>query len=539
MYRAYRAVMAPLLERPRRIWWTLGVVSLLLVGAVGLFLGRAVTVKMLPFDDKNEMQVLVDMPEGTTLERSLDQASELARAVARVPEVDGIQLYAGTAAPFNFNGLVRHYYLREGPEVADLQVNLVPKSDRGAKSHDVARRIRPLVDSAAAAAGLGARVKVVEVPPGPPVLSTLVAEVYGRDREEQIEVARRILELFEEQPGVVDVDWSLAAPRQELRFEVDREKAAMAGVSQARVAGVLRTALAGEAATHLAVPDSREPVPVRVRAGEDDRSSEGRLAGLHVASADGRMVPVSELTRAVRGEVPQVIDRKNGRRVIYVTADVAGQEESPIYAILDLGDRLDEIQLASGDPLGQLFTRGPRSVEQPVVKWDGEWQITYEVFRDLGIAFAGALVLIYLLIVAWFGSLTAPLIMMAAIPLTLIGIAPGHMLFGAFFTATSMIGMIALAGIMVRNAILLIDYLEARLAAGVELGDAILEAGAVRTRPIVLTAGTVVIGAMVILFDPIFEGLAVSLITGAVASTLLTLIVVPGIYFLARRGSET
>jgi multidrug efflux pump subunit AcrB len=278
-------------------------------------------------------------------------------------------------------------------------------------------------------------------------------------------------------------------------------------------------------------------VPVRVRLAEGARSGDERLGALHVVSASGQLVPVGELTRVEDATAPQVIDRKNGRRVVYVTADVAGEQESPVYAILDLKDRLAEIRLPSGTSLGQLYTRQPGLVEQPVVKWDGEWQITYEVFRDLGVAFAGALVLIYALIVGWFGSLKTPLIIMVAIPLTLVGIAPGHLIFGAFFTATSMIGMIALAGIMVRNGILLVDYIEARLGAGVPLKQAILEAGAVRTRPIALTAGTVAIGALVILFDPIFQGLAVSLITGAVASTILTLVVVPGIYFLAAGGA--
>jgi len=413
-------------------------------------------------------------------------------------------------------------------------VKLVPKGDRRAQSHDIARRIRSVVDSVASASGTGARIKVAEVPPGPPVLSTLVAEVYGRDRAAQEETARQVRDLFERQPGVVDVDWSQSASQRELVFAVDEEKAALSGVPKSAIVRSLRIALAGEAVTYLSAPASRLPVPIRVRLDEGSRSGGERLAGLHVASMTGGMVPLGELVDVEESVVPQVIDRKNGERVIYVTADVAGAEESPAYAILDMKDELARLPVVTGT-LGQLFTRQPRHVEQPVVKWDGEWQVTYEVFRDLGLAFAGALVLIYLLIVAWFGSLSTPLVMMAAIPLTLIGIIPGHLVFGAFFTATSMIGMIALAGIMVRNGILLIDYLEARLEAGADLRDAIIEAGAVRTRPIALTAGTVVIGAVVILFDPIFEGLAVSLIAGALVSTLLTLVVVPGIYFLMRR----
>jgi multidrug efflux pump subunit AcrB len=343
-----------------------------------------------------------------------------------------------------------------------------------------------------------------------------------------------------EASGVVDVDWSPWAPQREWRLDVDGEKAALSGVPRAAVVEALQVGLGGRVATWLANPESRVSVPVRVRLSEAGRSGEERLAGLHVASLDGSMVPVGELVRAEESRVPQVIDRKNGQRVVYVTGDVAGEQESPVYAILDLRERLGAIELPSGSRLGVLYARQPGFVEQPVMKWDGEWQVTYEVFRDLGIAFAGALLLIYVLIVAWFRSFTTPLVMMAAIPLTLIGIAPGHWAFGAFFTATSMIGMIALAGIMVRNGILLIDYLEARLEAGVPLKRAVIEAGAVRMRPIALTAGTVVIGALVILFDPIFQGLAVSLVSGAIASTLLTLVVVPGIYFLMRhrQGGE-
>jgi multidrug efflux pump subunit AcrB len=323
-----------------------------------------------------------------------------------------------------------------------------------------------------------------------------------------------------------------------VRLEVDAEKAALSGIPKEQVVGALRLALAGQTVSHVSVPEARDPVPLKVRVGEADRSGTDRLGRIHLGSPLGTMVPAGELVRAVDGTRPQVVDRKNGKPVIYVMAEVAGEEESPVYAILDLEKELDDIQVAGGTSLGRLFARQPEVTERPVMKWDGEWHITYEVFRDLGIAFAGALVLIYVLIVAWFGSFTTPLIMMSAIPLTLVGIAPGHLFFGAFFTATSMIGMIALAGIMVRNGILLIDYLESRIASGVPLREAVIEAGAVRTRPIALTAGTVVIGAIVILFDPIFQGLAVALITGAIASTVLTLVVVPGIYFLMKRGPE-
>ena len=534
-YRAYRRIMTPLLERPRRMAWALGIVAVLLLGATAMFLTRGVAVKMLPFDDKDEMQVILDLPEGTALETTTALALDVGRALAEVEEIEDVEVYAGTAAPFNFNGMIRHYYLRRGPNVADLQLNLVEKGERADQSHDIAKRVRPIVEGVVAASGTGARVKVVEVPPGPPVLSTLVAEVYGSDPVAQERVALQVREALAAAPGVVDVDWSLRDPQREWRLQVDAEKAALSGVPRAAVVEALQIGLGGRVATWLAVPESRAPVPIRVRLEEAARSGETRLAALHVASARGGMVPVGELVRAEEAGVAQVIDRKNGQRVVYVTGDVAGAQESPVYAILDLRERLGAIELPSGSELGVLYARQPGYVEQPVLKWDGEWQVTYEVFRDLGIAFAGAMLLIYVLIVAWFGSFTTPLVMMAAIPLTLIGIAPGHWLFGAFFTATSMIGMIALAGIMVRNGILLIDYLEARLAAGVPLEQAVIESGAVRTRPIALTAGTVVIGALVILFDPIFQGLAVSLVTGALASTVLTLVVVPGIYFLMRR----
>jgi len=533
IYRAYAWAMKPLLDRPRRLAVTLGAVAVLLVAATGLFVTRAVVVKMLPFDDKNEIQLIADLPEGTPLEESAALASELTHALTEIPEIERLQVYVGTAAPVNFNGLVRHYYLRTGSNVVDINLELVDKADRGAKSHDIARRIRPLIDRALADFSRDVSVKVVEVPPGPPVLSTLVAEVYGPSADTRRSVAQQVLGFFREHEGIVDEDWSVVSPQREVGLEVDVERTALAGVTKHRLVEALAIGLGGRVATHLADEGARTLVPVRVRLAEEDRSTLERLTALHVISVSGDMVPASELVRTTDTLVPESIDRKNGQPVVYVTADVAGVEESPVYAILDVDDQIDE----SG--IRQLFTRQPENVDQPVVKWDGEWQVTYEVFRDLGIAFAGALLLIYALLVAWFGSFVTPLVMMAAIPLTLIGIGPGHLAFGAFFTATSMIGMIALAGIMVRNGILLIDYLEARRAAGIPLRQAVIEAGAVRARPIALTAGTVVIGAIVILFDPIFEGLAVSLIAGSIASTALTLIVVPGIYFLVNRKPES
>jgi multidrug efflux pump subunit AcrB len=539
LYRMYRMVMAPLMASRARIWGVLGAVCVMLIAAASLFLTRAVPVKMLPFDDKSELQLIIDLPEGTPLEVTVALASDLGAAVGRVPEVSDVQLYAGVAAPFTFNGLVRHYYLRRSPHMADLQVNLVDKGDRDAESHDVALALRPIVQEIAAAFGEGASIKVVEVPPGPPVMSTLVAEVYGPDDAARLELAEVVRAGFEAHPSVVDVDWSLAAEQREVTFRVDDARAALTGVPKGAAAQALRIALAGDPVTAVSAPSARTEVSVRVGLSEAMRSGTDRLAGLQVRSLRGAMVPLSALTSVEEGFRPQPIDRKNGHRVVYVMAEVAGETESPVYAILDLTGELVLNRDGTESAVPQLFTGDPVDVQEPVLKWDGEWQITYEVFRDLGIAFVGAMLLIYVLIVAWFGSFVTPVVMMSAIPLTLIGIGPGHLAFGAFFTATSMIGMIALAGIMVRNGILLIDYLEARIADGVPLDEAVLEAGAVRTRPIMLTAGTVVIGAIVILFDPIFQGLAVSLITGAVASTVLTLVVVPGIYFLVRGGGRT
>ncbi len=533
IYRSYRAVMLPLLQRPRRLVGALVGVAVLLVASGSMFLTRTVRMKMLPFDDKDEIQVIVDMPEGSPLEATVAVAQDLARAAVAVPEVADVQLYAGVAAPFNFNGMIRHYYLRRGPGVADLQVNLAAKGERSRRSHEVALALRPLLLEAARRHDVDVRLKVAEVPPGPPVLATLVAEVYGPSAAERVELANRVAATLAEVPNVVDIDLSTTAPHDELYYRIQPDRAALAGIRPDRVVQALAVGVGGHVATHLEAPESRTPVPVRVRMERAARAGAGRLAGLHLSSGQGGMVPLAQVAEPISRSVPQSIDRKNGLEVVYVTAEVAGGDEGPVYAMLDVRDRI--AALAPSGDLPQFYRSAPTSAVRGAVKWDGEWQITYEVFRDLGIAFAGALVLIYVLIVAWFGSFSTPLVMMAAIPLTLIGIAPGHFAFGAFFTATSMIGMIALAGIMVRNGILLIDYLETRLADGVPLVDAVLEAGAVRTRPIALTAGTVVIGAVVILFDPIFQGLAVALITGALASTVLTLVVVPGIFFLMRR----
>ncbi|RMH19255.1 MAG: efflux RND transporter permease subunit [Acidobacteria bacterium] len=533
VYRLYRRLLLPLLLRPRRGALFLGAVAALLVASVALFPLRQVSVKMLPFDNKSEVQVIVDMPEGTPLEATQRVAREIADELATVPEVTDLQLYAGTAGPINFNGLVRHYDLRAGANVADLQVNLRHKKERAEQSHDVAKRLRRRL--APIAERHGAAVKVAEIPPGPPVLATLLAEIYGPSDAERLRVAEEVRRIFAATPGVVDVDWWVEAPQRKLVFEVDREKAALSGVPAAQVARTLRLVLAGEDAGTLHRDDELEPVPIRLELPRAERSSAAALGDVYLRSQFGEPVPLSELVRVRPTVLEPYRYRKNLKPVVYVAGEVAGEAESPVYAILDMKDRLAAIELPAGGVLQQYYRDEPTSGERAAMKWDGEWHITYEVFRDLGAAFGVVLVLIYLLIVGWFGSLRVPLVMMIAIPLSLVGILPGHLLFGAFFTATSMIGFIALAGIMVRNSVLLIDFVNLSLERGRSLAEAVLEAGAVRFRPIVLTAGTVVVGAFVILFDPIFEGLAISLMMGALASTLLTLVVVPLVYFMVEK----
>jgi multidrug efflux pump subunit AcrB len=528
--RLVKRVFAPLLASRLRRWALLGGVAVLLLASVALFPLRQAVVKMLPHDNKSELQVVVDMPEGTTLERTAAVARELAMAVRALPEVTDVQAYVGTSAPFNFNGLVRHYFLRSGPLVADLQVNLLPKHDRDRASHAFARELRPLL--APIAHRHGANVKVTEVPPGPPVLSTLVAEVYAPSAAERLALAGRVKGIFETTPGVVDVDWYVEGPGPRLELEVDREKAARAGVSPELVARTLRVALAGADAAHLADPRAREPVPVNLRLDRAQRSGVAGLLAIDVHGASGRLVPLSELVRPVEATRRPFVYHKDLRPVTYVLGDVAGAAESPVYAILDMGDRIGEIRDAGGRPLEVLFAGRPDDPTRSALVWDGEWQVTHDVFLDMGVAFAVVLVLIYLLVVGWFRSFVTPMIIMAPIPLTLIGIVPAHAVGGVFFTATSMIGFIALAGIIVRNSILLVDFVNLELEAGVPLAAAVTGAAAVRFRPIALTAAALVAGGLVILLDPIFQGLAVALIAGVIVSTALTLVVIPLLYHM-------
>jgi multidrug efflux pump subunit AcrB len=528
--RVYRRLFGPLLASRARRWILLGAVALLLVLSVSLFPLRWAVVKMLPHDNKSELQVVVDMPEGSTLEATAAAARELALATAALPEVTDVETYVGTSAPFNFNGLVRHYFLRSGPVVADLQVNLLPKHDRDRPSHDFARELRPLLRPIALRHG--ANVKVTEVPPGPPVLSTLVAEVYAPTLEQRVEIARQVREIFEATPEVVDVDWYVEEPGPRLLLHVDREKAARAGISPEHVARTLRVALAGDSPARLHDERARESVPVLMRLARADRSSAADLLGIEVHDRAGNPVPLGELVRPEETARERFVYHKNLRPVTYVLGEVAGTAESPVYAMLDMGEPLASVRDTAGREVAVRFTGKPEDPVTPMVRWDGEWQITYEVFRDMGIAFAVVLVLIYLLVVGWFRSFVTPLVIMAPIPLTLIGIVPAHALFGVFFTATSMIGAIALAGIIVRNSILLVDFVNLELARGATPEEAVTRAATVRFRPIALTAAALVVGGSVILLDPIFQGLAVALISGVVVSTGLTLVVIPLLYYM-------
>ncbi|MGQ9633384.1 MAG: efflux RND transporter permease subunit [Bryobacteraceae bacterium] len=536
--RIYRRAMNPLLHRPLIRWGFLGGVVLLLLGSFSLVFIQFVKVKMLPFDNKSEFQLIIDMPEGTTLEETARVTRLLADAVMTQPEVVHVQTYAGTAAPYNFNGLVRHYYLRQGSNVGDIQVNLLPKHERSDQSHDIAKRVREILQPIAKANS--ARIKVAEVPPGPPVLQTLVAEVYGPSQEGQIALARQIMETFENTSGIVDVDWYVEDDQPKLQLIVDKEKAALNGISEEDIARSLRIASAGEVAGLLREPSAKEDIPLRIRLDRAARSDLERLQNLKIAGRGGQLVALRELVRVEKTIAEKSIYHKNLMPVTYVTADVAGAMESPVYAVLATGSKIRAIPIPEGYSIEQYTARQPSDEARYAMKWDGEWHITYEVFRDLGLAFAAVLVLIYVLVVGWFQSFVTPLVIMAAIPFSLVGILPAHGLLNAFFTATSMIGFIAGAGIVVRNSIILVDFIELRLKQGMPLDQAVIDAGAVRFRPMMLTAAAVVVGAAVILFDPIFQGLAIALMAGEIASLLLSRMTVPVVYYLVnkRRGGH-
>ncbi|HEV2275212.1 MAG TPA: efflux RND transporter permease subunit [Acidobacteriaceae bacterium] len=532
----YRRVMAWLIRsRKNSAVFFLFVFALLMLAILFVPL-KWVKVKMLPFDNKSEFQIILNMPKGTTLERTTAVAQQMGRRIAQEPEVTNYQVYAGTSAPYNFNGLVRHYFLRHGPEEADIQVNLVERKDRSAQSHAVATRLRP--DLQRIADDAGGVVEIAEVPPGPPVQQTLVAEIYGPDYDKQIELARQIKQVFQQTPGVVDVDWFVTAPEQQFNFEIDPQKAATAGLTPAQIAANVQIGVQGQDVGLLHDQRAREDIPIRLRLERQARSSQQAIGDFRLPTPSGAQVSLNELSALRTGAIDQPIYRKNLRPVVYILANVAGAEESPVYAILKLRPAIDKLKAPDGYQITQYSAQLPESTAHYSLKWDGEWQITYEVFRDLGAAFAVVLVLIYVLVVGWFRSFITPLVIMAPIPLTLVGILPAHAMMGAFFTATSMIGFIAGAGIIVRNSIILVDFVEVRRREGMPLADAVIDAGAVRFRPMLLTAAAVVIGSSVILFDPIFQGLAISLMAGEIASTLLSRIAVPVLYYHAQHRME-
>jgi multidrug efflux pump subunit AcrB len=533
IYKIYKKVEQPLLDNSKKRNLMFLVTGVLLIGSVLMFFTKSVAVKMLPFDNKNEFQVVIDMPEGTTLERTAAVTKEIAQYLSTVPEVVDYQNYVGASAPITFNGLVRHYDMRGGSNMADIQVNLLHKEDRDLQSHDIAKVVRPEVQKIAKK--YGANVKIVEVPPGPPVLSTLVAEVYGPNYDDQIKVANQVKTILETTSDVVDTDWMVEAPQVEYKLEVDREKAMLNGIAPQQVVGNLTYLLREMPVSNLYDERSNNPVGITLSLEDKDKTSIQDIQNLKIKGSRGNVVPVSDLVKVTTDTLQNTIYRKDQKRVVYVLADMAGALESPVYAILGMNEKLEKMQLPKGYKVNELYMDAPADESDFTVKWDGEWQITLEVFRDLGAAFLVVIIVIYMLIVGWFQNFKTPLVMMVAIPLSLVGIVLGHWVLGAFFTATSFIGMIALAGVMVRNSVLLIDFIEIRLNEGIPMKQAIIEAGAVRTTPILLTTGAVVIGASIILFDPIFQGLAISLVAGAIVSTLLTLIVVPLIYYITER----
>ncbi len=533
IYKAYERFEKPLIESRKKRWLFIGITVVLLFGSVAMFFTKSVAVKMLPFDNKNEFQVVIDLPEGSTLERTSTVAKEIGAYLSTRPEVMNYQSYVGTSAPITFNGLVRHYDLRGGSNMADIQVNLTDKHDRSEQSHDIAKLLRPKMQELGKK--YNANIKIVEVPPGPPVLSTIVAEVYGPDYNEQIAVADKVKGILNNTADVVDVDWMVEDDQVEYDFVVDKEKAMLYGVTPQQIVQVMGMAFREMPVSHVYDENSFEQIGIVLSISEKDKSTLDEIKQLKVASQRGNMISVGDLVTINEGTKAKSIYRKNQKRVVYVMSDMAGELESPVYAILGMTDKLNQLELPKGYTMNELYMEQPQFEDDYTVKWDGEWQITLEVFRDLGIAFLGVIVIIYMLIVGWFQNFKAPMVMMVAIPLSLIGIVLGHWMLGAFFTATSFIGMIALAGIMVRNSVLLIDFINLRLNDGIPLKQAVIEAGAVRTTPILLTAGTVVIGAFVILFDPIFQGLAISLMGGTIVSTILTLLVVPLVYYMIER----
>ncbi len=531
--RLYRKIMDPLLHKKAWQWGFLFSVAGLLILACAMVAIGLVRVKMLPFDNKSEFQVILDMPESATLEDTAAAAMEMGDFLKTVNEVVDYQIYTGTSGPFNFNGLVRHYDLRQGPGMADIQVNLAGKDKRKQQSHEIAKRVRPALK--AIAERYGARVKIAEVPPGPPVLSTLVAEIYGPDYQQQKELALKVRHIFETTEGVVDVDWYMEEDQLRYQLDIDQEKAALHGISVDRIARTLKLVLQGQPSGLLHQPLEKEDVPIVFQPTLANRAGLDRIGAVKLLAADGSLLALSSLLQTRQTELDRSIYHKNLMPVVYVTGDVAGAKESPVYAILEMWKKIDTIKTAEGFGIVQHTASLPATDHDLSMKWDGEWHITYEVFRDLGLAFGVVLILIFVLVVGWFQSFSTPLVIMVAIPFSLIGILPAHWAMNAFFTATSMIGFIAGAGIVVRNSIILVDFIELRIQQGMPLDQAVIDAGAVRFRPMMLTAAAVVVGASVILFDPIFQGLAISLMAGEVASLLFSRMTVPVLYFMDKR----
>ncbi len=539
--RLYHRVMDPLLASAaaRMVFFT--TIIMLMLGGVCMVYFGLVKVKMLPFDNKSEFQVILNMPEGSTLEQTSRVALEMAGVVRKDPTTTDYQIYVGTASPYNFNGLVRHYFLRSGPTVADIQVNLLPKEQRSLQSHDIAVRMRPEITKIAQK--YGADVAIAEVPPGPPVLATLVAEVYGSNDEQRVKLAKRVKEIFQDTTGVVDVDWYRETERKRLVLEVDKEKAALNGLNEGVITRTVQMAAQGLAIDLFHQPKDKEEIEIVLQLPASQRARIDNLLNISLrspASVQGALVPLRELVSITEKPVEQPIYRKNLKPVIYVTADVAGEVESPVYAIFDMNRQLAELKASDfggrKDTLEIFNLVQPFNTMEPSIKWDGEWHITLEVFRDLGLAFCAVMILIYMLMVGWFKDYLTPLVVMAAIPFSLIGILPAHWALGAFFTATSMIGFMAGAGIVVRNSIILVDFIELRIRHGLPLAEAVVEAGAIRFRPMLLTALAVVVGASVILADPIFQGLAISLMFGEIASLLVSRMAVPVLYYMLKKS---
>jgi multidrug efflux pump subunit AcrB len=532
LYDLFNRIMRPMLEGPqagkKRLQLFLATLGLILM-AVALPAMKVVVLKMLPFDNKSEFQVVVDMPEGTTAEQTLRVLQDLSDYLITVPEVKDLELYSGSAAPINFNGLVRQYYLREQPHHGDIQVNLLHKSLRDRQSHDIALSVREQLQ--AIGKPYNANVKVVEVPPGPPVMAPIVAEVYGSNYEQQLDAAKQLTTRFANTQDVVDTDNWIDAPQKQLDLIIDRSRAMLFGVAETTINQAINAALRGEDVSYLHSETQKYPLPLRMRFDEASRSDMQQLLTLKVRSQSGELISLSELVKVEHRVIEQTIYHKNQRPVMFVTADMAGPLDSPLYGLFDIAFGLQDSQ----PDWNQFYIQAPQTSTDVEIKWDGEWQITYETFRDMGMAYGVGMILIYLLVVAQFRSYAVPLVIMAPIPLTIIGVMPGHALFDAQFTATSMIGMIALAGIIVRNSILLVDFINQQVALGVRLEEAVIQSAAVRSKPIALTGLAAMIGAFFILDDPIFNGLAISLVFGILVSTLLTLVLIPVLYFLLQR----